>query len=322
MRRKVALSGLCILGSATMGAAANAACTVPNTLTNGQVADATQVMDNFNAVADCSVSTSGSPTPGSLTIFTGTKSIGTGNLTGDVTTSGNTATTLSPTGVTAGVYSNPTIVVDAKGRITSATNGSAGAGASGIAFEKPVALAFSQVNFADASVSDGTYAMSFIVNGMGNSDNWALLTQPQTGTFTKVLHFYNNYPARKNFGGGGIILRESSTGKFISLNVQYNSWGGGNLVRVDHWNATNSLAGNVLLQVTDTMIRWLRVDVNATDRIYSYSFDGLGWVELYRHPVGTFITSDQVGLGAYARNENGTQNDVKLSIWHWGPAPQ
>lgn len=34
---------------------AHASCTIPNTLTNGQVADATQVMANFNALANCAI---------------------------------------------------------------------------------------------------------------------------------------------------------------------------------------------------------------------------------------------------------------------------
>ena len=32
---------------------AKASCTLPNTLTNGQLADATQVMANFNTAIDC-----------------------------------------------------------------------------------------------------------------------------------------------------------------------------------------------------------------------------------------------------------------------------
>lgn len=108
-----------------------ATCTVPNAISNGQVADATKIMDNFNAVADCAeagVTTTGTPTTGSVAVFSGSGSVTSGNLSGDVTTSGGTATTLSSSGVVAGGYVNANITVDAKGRITAASNGSGGGG--------------------------------------------------------------------------------------------------------------------------------------------------------------------------------------------------
>jgi hypothetical protein len=49
------LVGLILLAAAALAYAspADATCTVPNQLTNGQIADATAVMGNFNALANC-----------------------------------------------------------------------------------------------------------------------------------------------------------------------------------------------------------------------------------------------------------------------------
>lgn len=107
-----------------------ATCTVPNAIANGQVADASKVMDNISAVANCvdevdnaAVKPSGTPIIGSIAVITGPKTVSSGDLSGDVTTSGSTATSLTSSGVVPGNYANANITVDAKGRVTAAANG-------------------------------------------------------------------------------------------------------------------------------------------------------------------------------------------------------
>lgn len=68
------------------------------------------------------INATGTPVNGELAFFSSPDTITNGDLTGDVSTAGSGATTLSVTGVTPGSYSLSNITTDAKGRITLASS--------------------------------------------------------------------------------------------------------------------------------------------------------------------------------------------------------
>ena len=153
-----AVFAISIAGFVAYSTPAAAQCTVPNVLTNGQVADASEVMDNFYAVAACSedladaaVTHTGTPTAGALAVFSSPETITSADLSGDITTSGGTVATLVSSGVVPGTYINPTIAVDSKGRVTSAAPGSGGSGA-------PAALVLIGTHVADGTTGSVTFS--------------------------------------------------------------------------------------------------------------------------------------------------------------------
>ena len=123
----------------------------------------------------------------------------TATLTGDITGSGTTsiATTLTNTGVTAGTYTNSTIVVDAKGRISLASSGST-SGAS-IA-----------INKANASIQSSATTLNFTGNGVTVTNQGAGVATVNVADRVEFAYFQYGPGGSGNFTTGDNLISNSA----------------------------------------------------------------------------------------------------------------
>ncbi len=169
--------------------AASAACTVPNQLTNGQTADASQVMANFNAVANCVTAAPGGAT-NSVQINGGGGFSGVGPLQDGQLVIGASSGAPVPAYLTAG---SGITITNAPGSITVTATTSPGSGASGAPEGRLTLKTGTPVMSVDVTGSTSVYYDCYVGKGVpyynGSVDLWGSIggceistTFPATGT--------------------------------------------------------------------------------------------------------------------------------------------
>lgn len=331
---------------------AEAACAVPNSITNGQPADATVVMGNFNALNDCinsQVSPTGTPAAGNLSVFSGPKSVTSGNLSGDCTTAGSLAVTCTKssgaafsyfaTGTDAaqltgtisvdrfnnGINADTTRFLRGDGTWATPPSGGGGGGGNWWAGQVPTVAQFPTLVHGGAAydvtlTNDSDVGLLLNSGPLSGSENtrFALHDAPaSTADWTVTARITPNlWP--DNHSGIGLVLYESSSTKSVLSGFWFN---GGPQFLVRRQTSTAYLT-NVYADdhVNGNRPFWTRIRyVNASATyFFDVSIDGKLWQNATSVTKSTAFTSapDKVGLGFYVNGPSTTRSSMASSDYY------
>jgi hypothetical protein len=329
-------------------AEAEAACTVPNSISNGQTADATAVMGNFNALKDCAnsaVSPSGTPAAGNLSVFSSSTTITNGNLSGDCTTAGTVAVTCTKTNGTSfgsfatgtdagqltgtvsvnrfnnGANADSTHFLRGDGVWAMPSGGGGGSGQPWYLANKPAAADFTIVS-GDATnptlTDDADEGLQFNLGTIVASDKWRsaekVITTP-TADWTVTAKVEALTPAI-NWRGAGLYIRDSVGGRIIGID-RYN----GNSLEVARWG---SLAGAWNSRILDlpnvgNHTGWFRIAYTASDNTYRfyYSLTGKQWVLAATELQTAYLANkaNRIGFGGWYNGTTGPNTIGAVQYW-------
>jgi hypothetical protein len=178
---------------------------------------------------------------------------------------------------------------------------------------EPILTDFTWVNqgTATTNTTGGGIAM---ITPSGSENNRLLVKSAPTAPYTVTIAM-TVWTNDGNYEGGGMLVRNNTSGKFIVWKV---GWSDGLKVLVDQWNSPTSysfgVSGNHYYS-RGPMI-WLRITDNATNRIYYLSYDGINFTQFLSESRTTFITPDQIGIFVH-NNAVAANLPMTAHFYHW-----
>jgi len=307
----VTLVSLVFIGAST----AQAQCTLPYALTNGQIADATQVMANFNALANC-LSPGGSTNAiqynkaGSLG--------GMGPLTNGQIVVGSTGNAPQAQMLTAG----PGIAItNGSGSITiAATGGAAGNGLYGRELSATPTSAGTSLttwlNQGTATVSDSAVGVCIDAPSSGTVANVTgrYMAAPSAPyTITALIAVTRNTTSSNGVGIGWY----DGTAKLHVISFT-NTGNAPALFQVNKWNSVTSFNASDFTSSANLFAQpiWMQIKDDGTNMSFAFSQDGLYFLTLFSVAKSSgFLGASGYSNVIFFTNPQGSRSLATVLSW-------
>jgi hypothetical protein len=289
---------------------AQAACTVPDQLSNGQTADATQVMANFNAMAGC-VNNAPAGSTNALQYNAGSGAFGSvGPLTNGQVLIGSTGNAPQAAQLSAGTG-------------IAITNGPGSIMISGASspYSPPKLANFTWVNQpTGATAGDSNTGLAMYSPAHGGDDltslqwNGTFPSSPYSVTIGVLPTLMGQYLSASIWIGDG-------SGKNVNFGIIFDP-GGGNGTRPYIYNFSGNVGSSAVFDLgyPDPNIRFLQVQDNGTNFTLLAGADLNSLVKLYTVSRTAFLSApSELGI---AINPNSSTYDVSATFFHFAVTSQ
>jgi len=166
--------------------------------------------------------------------------------------------------------------------------------------EGSLAVQWTQINSPSLALTQGSVV--FTQTGIG-SDNYILIVENiPSGNYRCACKVDFAGPGG-NYVAYGILVRDSSSGKFTIWGITYNSaWS----LACNHYTSptsfSSSLYGPTALSSITALVggmppSYLAIRDDGTNRYYEVSYDGIIWTAIAQEGRTNFITPNQIGIG-------------------------
>lgn len=193
------------------------------------------------------------------------------------------------------------------------TGGSGGNGLArlGVFTAPPLASTFTAINSgAGVIVEDIVEGIHMVAPGAGTANLRCFVKTPTNPTPYTLTACVIMTGLGLDFSSAGILWRESSSGKIITLQAEFQS----NATRLNlhKYDSPTAFSANYTGSFWGDGYAWLKIEDDGVNRIVYISRDGRYFTQMHTIGRTDFLTADQIGFFANSQN-NGDVHNVVLS---------